>query len=53
MGYFCLALVVLPIEVGLRSLRSGPFSVEGAVLFVLLFAAVAGIWGTFSDDVRM
>jgi hypothetical protein len=49
--YFVVALFVLPIMVGLSALDGSPISFPGAVAFVLTFSVVAGVVGTFTDNV--
>jgi len=49
--YFFVALVVGPILVGLTMLTDGPFPILNAVLFIIGFAVVAGVLGTFREDI--
>ena len=49
--YFLVALVVLPIMVGLSALTGSSISLPGAVAFVLGFSVLAGVIGMFTDNV--
>lgn len=51
--YFLLALLVAPVMLGIGAIGGGPFSIGGAVLFVLGFAAVAGLIGLYTDKVPL
>jgi hypothetical protein len=49
--YFVIALIVLPIMVGASAVTGSPVSPSGAVAFVLGISALAGVVGTFTDNV--
>lgn len=49
--YFFVALILGPLLVGLRMLTDGPFPILNAALFVVGFAVVAGVLGTFWENI--
>lgn len=49
--YFVVALVVLPIMVGMSALTGVQISLTGAIAFVLGFSILAGVLGTYTDNV--
>jgi len=49
--YFVVALVVLPIMVATKAAFGAPVSLPIAIAFVLGFSVLAGVIGTFTDNV--